>query len=114
MIGVMYITQGRMPFVVEDASNWAFSNTGLRNGDTLTNPDGSFSSAMRLTPWDRTRRQSRALRAFARDAEEREFLGYDDVPRRVGGDGLRFGQYLLRLRRPADAAGPEERPVASD
>jgi regulation of enolase protein 1 (concanavalin A-like superfamily) len=42
MLGVMYITQARMPFVVEDASNWAFSNTGLKNGDALTNPDGSF------------------------------------------------------------------------
>jgi len=42
MMGVMYITQSRQPFVVEDASHWAMSGTGLKNGDVLTNPDGSF------------------------------------------------------------------------
>src|SRR5262245_30624407 len=42
MMGVLYITQGRMPFVVEDASHWIFTGTGLKNGDMLTNPDGSF------------------------------------------------------------------------
>ena len=42
MVGVLYVTQGRMPFVVEDASHWIFTGTGLKNGDTLTNPDGSY------------------------------------------------------------------------
>jgi hypothetical protein len=42
MMGVMYITQSRQPFVVEDASHWVMSGTGLKNGDVLTNPDGSF------------------------------------------------------------------------
>lgn len=41
MIGVMFVTQARPPFVVEDASHWIFSGTGLHNGDVLTNPDGS-------------------------------------------------------------------------
>jgi regulation of enolase protein 1 (concanavalin A-like superfamily) len=41
MVGIMYVTQGRMPFVVEDASHWVFTNTGLKNGDSLVNPDGS-------------------------------------------------------------------------
>jgi regulation of enolase protein 1 (concanavalin A-like superfamily) len=42
MMGVLYVTQGRMPFVVEDASHWVFSGTGLNNGDVLINPDGSY------------------------------------------------------------------------
>ena len=41
MIGVRYITQARPPLVVDDASNWVFTGTGLNNGDVLTNPDGS-------------------------------------------------------------------------
>lgn len=42
MMGVRYVTQGRMPFVVEDASHWIFTGTGLKNGDALVNPDGSY------------------------------------------------------------------------
>jgi regulation of enolase protein 1 (concanavalin A-like superfamily) len=42
MMGVLYVTQGRMPFVVEDASHWVFTGTGLKNGDVLVNPDGSY------------------------------------------------------------------------
>src|SRR4030095_16310330 len=42
MVGVLYVTQGRMPFVVEDASHWIFTGMGLKNGDTLVNPDGSY------------------------------------------------------------------------
>ena len=42
MLGIMYITQARQPFVVEDASHWLFTGTGLHNGDALVNPDGSF------------------------------------------------------------------------
>jgi len=41
MIGVRYITQARPPLVVDDASHWVFTGTGLQNGDVLTNPDGS-------------------------------------------------------------------------
>ena len=41
MIGVEFITQARPPFVVEDASHWVFSGTGLHNGDVLAYPDGS-------------------------------------------------------------------------
>ncbi|HKF68405.1 MAG TPA: N,N-dimethylformamidase beta subunit family domain-containing protein, partial [Vicinamibacterales bacterium] len=41
MIGVRYITQARPPLVIDDASHWVFTGTGLHNGDVLTNPDGS-------------------------------------------------------------------------
>ncbi len=41
MMGVGLITQARPILVVEDASHWAFTGTGLRNGDRLANPDGS-------------------------------------------------------------------------
>ncbi len=41
MIGVGLITQARPAFVVEDASHWAFTGTGLQNGGRLVNPDGS-------------------------------------------------------------------------
>ena len=40
MIGVMYVTQARPIFTVEDASHWIFTATGLKNGDTLKNTDG--------------------------------------------------------------------------
>src|SRR5262249_25789999 len=42
MLGIMYITQSRQPFVVEDASHWLFTGTGLHSGDPLVNPDGSY------------------------------------------------------------------------
>jgi regulation of enolase protein 1 (concanavalin A-like superfamily) len=42
MVGIMYITQSRQPFIVEDASHWLFTGTGLKNGDSLVNPDGSY------------------------------------------------------------------------
>jgi regulation of enolase protein 1 (concanavalin A-like superfamily) len=41
MIGVMYITQARPVMVIEDASSWVFTGTGLRNGDRVTNSDGT-------------------------------------------------------------------------
>lgn len=41
MIGVGFITQARPAFVVEDASHWAFTGTGLQNGDRLVNADGT-------------------------------------------------------------------------
>ena len=41
MMGVMFVTQARPPFVVEDASHWVFTGTGLRNGDELRNSDGT-------------------------------------------------------------------------
>src|SRR5262245_4543856 len=40
MIGVRFITQARPPLVIDDASSWVFTGTGLRNGDVLTNPNG--------------------------------------------------------------------------
>jgi regulation of enolase protein 1 (concanavalin A-like superfamily) len=42
MVGVMYVTQSRQPFVVEDASNWMFTNTGVTDGQALVNPDGTY------------------------------------------------------------------------
>ena len=41
MIGVMFVTQARPLFTVEDASHWIFTGTNLRNGDVIRNPDGS-------------------------------------------------------------------------
>ena len=41
MIGVRFVTQARAALVVEDASHWVFSGTGLKNGDRLLKPDGS-------------------------------------------------------------------------
>jgi regulation of enolase protein 1 (concanavalin A-like superfamily) len=41
MIGVMFITQSRPVMIIEDASSWVFTGTGLRNGDRLANPDGT-------------------------------------------------------------------------
>jgi hypothetical protein len=41
MIGVMYITQARPALTIEDASHWAFTGTGLKNGDRLVNADGT-------------------------------------------------------------------------
>ena len=41
MMGVRFVTQARPPFVVEDASHWVFTGTGLRNGDRLLNADGT-------------------------------------------------------------------------
>ena len=35
MMGVMFATQARSPFVVEDASHWVLTGTGLKNGDTF-------------------------------------------------------------------------------
>jgi hypothetical protein len=40
-VGVGWITVARPAFVVEDASNWVFTGTGLQNGDRITNADGS-------------------------------------------------------------------------
>ncbi len=41
MAGVMFVTQAKPAFCVEDASHWALTGTNLKNGDCLTNPDGS-------------------------------------------------------------------------
>jgi hypothetical protein len=41
MVGVRYVTQARPIMIVEDASHWIFSGTGLHNGDRLANPDGT-------------------------------------------------------------------------
>jgi len=41
MIGVRFVTQARTALVVEDASHWVFSGTGVKNGDQLTKDDGS-------------------------------------------------------------------------
>ena len=41
MMGVGLITQGRPILVVEDASHWAFTGTGLQNGDRLSEADGT-------------------------------------------------------------------------
>jgi hypothetical protein len=41
MLGVRFVTQAKPPFCVEDASSWIFTNTGLRNGDCVLNPNGS-------------------------------------------------------------------------
>jgi regulation of enolase protein 1 (concanavalin A-like superfamily) len=41
MIGVMFITQARPVMVIEDASSWVFTGTGLHNGDRLANADGT-------------------------------------------------------------------------
>jgi hypothetical protein len=41
MNGVMYITQARPAMVIEDASSWVLTGTGLNNGDRLVNPDGT-------------------------------------------------------------------------
>ena len=41
MIGVRFVTQARPILVVEDASHWVFTGTGLRNGDRLGNADGT-------------------------------------------------------------------------
>jgi hypothetical protein len=41
MIGVKYVTQARPTLVIEDASHWVFTGTGVQNGDRLTNADGS-------------------------------------------------------------------------
>jgi regulation of enolase protein 1 (concanavalin A-like superfamily) len=40
MMGVSYITQARPAMVIEDASSWVFTGTGLRNGDRLTEAGG--------------------------------------------------------------------------
>jgi hypothetical protein len=41
LFGVMYITQARPPFVVEDGSSWVLNSTGLKNGDAVKNIDGT-------------------------------------------------------------------------
>jgi len=41
MIGVMFVTQARPVMVIEDASSWVFTGTGLQNGDRLTKADGT-------------------------------------------------------------------------
>jgi hypothetical protein len=41
MIGVRFVTQARPPFCVEDESHWAFTGTGLKNGDCLVNANGT-------------------------------------------------------------------------
>jgi hypothetical protein len=41
MIGEMYITQGHPTLVIEDASHWVLTGTGLNNSDHLNNPDGT-------------------------------------------------------------------------
>ncbi|MEO8078131.1 MAG: N,N-dimethylformamidase beta subunit family domain-containing protein, partial [Acidobacteriota bacterium] len=41
MMGVRFVTQAKPVMVIEDASHWVFSGTGLRNGDRLANPDGT-------------------------------------------------------------------------
>jgi hypothetical protein len=41
MIGVMYVTQAVPPLTIEDASHWAFTGTGLKNGDRLVNANGT-------------------------------------------------------------------------
>lgn len=39
--GVLFITQARPVMVIEDASHWAFTDTGLKNGDKLTEASGT-------------------------------------------------------------------------
>ena len=39
--GVLFVTQSRPVMVIEDASHWAFTGTGLKNGDRLTSADGT-------------------------------------------------------------------------
>ncbi len=41
MIGVMYVTNAAPPLMIEDASHWAFTGTGLKNGDRLLNANGT-------------------------------------------------------------------------
>lgn len=41
MIGVRFVTQARTALVIEDASHWVFSGTGVKNGDRITKDDGS-------------------------------------------------------------------------
>jgi hypothetical protein len=41
MMGVMFITQAKPVMLIEDASHWVFTGTGVRNGDRLANPDGT-------------------------------------------------------------------------
>ena len=41
MIGVRFVTQAKPALCVEDASHWAFTGTGLKNGDCLVNADGT-------------------------------------------------------------------------
>ena len=41
LIGVSYITVASPPMLVEDASHWVFTGTGLHNGDVLTYPNGA-------------------------------------------------------------------------
>jgi hypothetical protein len=41
MIGVRFVTQAKPALCVEDASHWAFTGTGLKNGDCLLNADGT-------------------------------------------------------------------------
>ena len=39
--GVLFVTQSRPVMVIEDASHWAFTGTGLKNGDRLTEANGT-------------------------------------------------------------------------
>jgi N,N-dimethylformamidase beta subunit-like, C-terminal len=41
MIGVRFVTQAKPELVVEDASHWVFTGTGLHNGDHFGNADGT-------------------------------------------------------------------------
>ncbi len=41
LLGVLFITQARPAMVIEDASHWAFTGTGLKNGDRLTEANGA-------------------------------------------------------------------------
>ena len=41
LMGVLFVTQARPAMVIEDASHWAFTGTGLRNGDVLTEAGGA-------------------------------------------------------------------------
>ena len=58
MIGVMYVTQAAPPLTIEDASHWAFTGTGLKNGDRLLNATARRSWATRSMPSVRDLRQT--------------------------------------------------------
>ena len=115
MIGVMYITQARMPFVVEDASHWVFTNTGLKNGDTLVNPRrDATSSATKWTPSARGHRPASNAPRTRRRTPAAPTSPTSTVYRAASGATVfAFRIDPVDLRRPPDRAGDEERAGAA-
>ena len=115
MIGVMYVTNAAPPLTIEDASHWAFTGTGLKNGDRLLNANGTPFLGYR----GRCRRSGISgkpspPRALAGQPGQRQLLRHDDLPRGQRRNRVFDRQHQLVDRGAAGSADHSQRAGADD